>query len=79
MPTVLTLGPYRIEFFGSDQDEPPHVHVKRDRCEAKFWLKPIRCARNKGYAAHELNVLCKIVEAHQAILLEKWNAHFRRP
>ena len=36
MPIVLRIGPYRFGFFASDIDEPPHVHVKRERFEAKF-------------------------------------------
>lgn len=78
MPTVLTIGPYGFQFFGSDKDEPPHVHVKRDRCEAKYWLDPVRCERNKGYAAHELNVIRKLVEANREFLLGAWNGHFNR-
>jgi len=36
MPTVLRLGPYRFFFYAGDADEPPHVHVERDRNTAKF-------------------------------------------
>ncbi len=39
MPTVLTEGPYRF-FYAGDREEPPHVHVERDRQTAKFWLQP---------------------------------------
>src|SRR5205823_5680400 len=44
MPTVLREGPYRIHFYMADRVEPPHMHVKRDRSEAKFWLDPVRLA-----------------------------------
>jgi hypothetical protein len=36
MPTVLRSGPYRFYFYAGDQDEPPHIHIERDECEAKF-------------------------------------------
>jgi hypothetical protein len=36
MPTVLRLGPYRFFFYAGDADEPPHVHVERDKDKAKF-------------------------------------------
>ncbi len=36
MPNVLRIGPYSFVFYGSDMNEPPHVHVKRDQREAKF-------------------------------------------
>ncbi len=55
MPTVLRSGPYRLFFYAGDQDEPPHVHVERDRCEAKYWLDPVRFARSYGFAANEIN------------------------
>jgi len=43
MPTILREGPYRVHFYSQDRlEEPPHVHVERDRNEAKFWLDPVR-------------------------------------
>ena len=41
MPTVLRIGPYRFGFYASDRNEPSHVHVKRERKEAKFWIDPV--------------------------------------
>jgi hypothetical protein len=41
MPTVLRVGPYVFVFFSSDRAEPVHIHVKRDRRVAKFWLESI--------------------------------------
>jgi hypothetical protein len=34
MPTVLRSGPYRFYLYAGDRDEPPHIHVERDQCEA---------------------------------------------
>ena len=48
MPTVLREGPYRFFFYASDREEPPHVHVERDRQTAKFWLQPVRLQRSGG-------------------------------
>jgi hypothetical protein len=41
MPTALQVGPYSFIFFSSDRDEPPHIHIKRDRQLAKFWFSPV--------------------------------------
>jgi hypothetical protein len=41
MPAVLEDGPYSFLFFSSDGSEPPHVHVRRERRIAKFWLDPV--------------------------------------
>ena len=76
MPTVLRDGPYSFVFFSSDRGEPPHIHVKRDRRIAKFWLEPILCANNYGFAEHELADIERLTEKHQQTLLDAWHEHF---
>jgi hypothetical protein len=76
MPTVLQIGPYSFIFFSSDQREPAHIHVKRDRQIAKFWLDPISLAKNRGFKKHELNRVTRLVDENQQTLLEAWYVHF---
>lgn len=76
MPTVLQIGPYSFVFFSSDQREPAHIHVKRDRQIAKFWLEPITLAKNRGCREHELNRIASLVTENQQRLLEAWDDHF---
>lgn len=76
MPTVLTVGPYRFVFFSSDRGEPEHIHVKRDRQVAKFWLEPIALARNVGFADHEAQQIQRLVAEHRAFLIEAWHEYF---
>lgn len=76
MPTVLRDGPYSFVFFSSDGTEPPHIHVKRDRSVAKFWLLPIALAKNRGFAEHELNRIERLVVQHLQTLLEAWHEYF---
>jgi hypothetical protein len=77
VPTFLTEGPYRFFCYSNEGNEPPHVHVERDRHTAKFWLEEqVRFARNKGFAAHELTRIQSLVEEHQAECLRKWDEHF---
>ena len=38
MPAIKIPGPYKIKFYSNEADEPPHVHVKRERMIAKFWM-----------------------------------------
>jgi hypothetical protein len=76
MPTILRIGPYRFLFFSADQLEPPHVHVKRDACEAKFWLAPVRRQSVVGFGRTELNRIERLVRAHEEDLREAWNEHF---
>ena len=35
-PTALSVGPDRFFFWSYDCSEPRHVHVRRDRLQAKF-------------------------------------------
>lgn len=76
MPTVLRSGPYRFFFYAGDRDEPAHVHVERDDCEAKLWLDPVRLQRSAGFAAGELRRVEKLVSENQQLLLENWNEFF---
>ncbi len=78
MPTVLREGPYSFSFFSSDRDEPPHVHVRRDRSFAKFWLEEIALAYNHGFRDHELNHIAKRVAVHREAFLEAWHEYFNR-
>ena len=79
MPTVLRVGPFRFFFYAGDGGEPPHVHVVRDRAQAKFWLEPVvRLEWQRGFGRHELNVVRRLVEEHRSFLLEKWREYFRR-
>ncbi len=76
MPTVFQTGPYSFIFFSSDQSEPIHIHVKRDRQIAKFWLNPVSLAKNRGFKKHELNRLAGLVEKNQQKLVEAWYEYF---
>lgn len=77
MPIVLRIGPYQFGFFASDRQEPPHIHVRRGRSKAKFWLLPdVRLARSERMPRHELNAVSRSVNEHRALLLEKWHEFF---
>ncbi|MEA5449288.1 DUF4160 domain-containing protein [Leptolyngbya sp. CCNP1308] len=76
MPTVLQVGPYSFIFFSSDRGEPAHIHVKRDRQIAKFWLSPVTLEKNRGFKDYELNKIAEIVEENQDSLLEAWHDYF---
>ena len=76
MPCVLKVGPYRFIFFSSDREEPIHIHVKRDRQVAKFWLNPVSLARNHGFRQHELDRIARIVVEYEALFIEACNDYF---
>jgi len=49
MPTVLRWRGYRFYFFSNEGNEPPHVHIDKDENTVKYWLEPVRIARNIGF------------------------------
>ena len=75
-PTVLQSGPFRFFFFSSDRAEPPHVHVKRDRKLAKFWLAPPKLAYNYGFSESELKRITDIIRKHEGDLSKAWHDYF---
>ena len=75
MPTVLRTGPYRFYFYSHEPDEPAHVHVDRDDCTAKVWVRPVTLAWARGFADHELRRVLRLVEDHAQEILEAWNEH----
>jgi hypothetical protein len=76
VPSIGEIGPYKLFFYSSDGNEPPHVHVRRDRATAKFWLNPIRLVQSRRFGDHELRELQRALEEYQPRILEAWNDHF---
>ncbi len=76
MPTILRQGPYSIAFFAGDRPEPKHVHVRRDRNEAKIWLEPVEVANDGGFGSTEINRITQIIETHADMLKDAWDDYF---
>ena len=76
MPTIGEVGPYKLFFYSSDGNEPPHVHVRRERATAKFWLNPVRLAGSSRFNDHELREIERVVEEQQTRILEEWDGYF---
>ncbi len=76
MPAIGDIGPYKLYFYSAEGSEPPHVHVRRGRATAKYWLTPVRLATSRHIPDHELRSLRKIVEDNEERIMEAWNEHF---
>ena len=58
MPVVLRLDGFKFMFYSNEGTprKPVHIHVRRARDEAKFWLLPnVALAYNDGFDARTLN------------------------
>jgi hypothetical protein len=53
--------------------EPPHIHVETPEGECKFWLDPIRLARNKGVPPQAIRQIERLVFKHQQVLQDEYN------
>ena len=78
MPTILRVRGYRFFFSSADRNEPPHVHVKREKMVAKFWLEPVVLERAGGFNRVDLNIIAKLVQAHREEFVESWYEFFGR-
>ena len=76
MPVIIKEGPYLIQFFSADENEPPHVHVRRDNNIAKFWLNPVRLQNMGGFRGVEIRRIRRIIEDNEDTLLDAWNDYF---
>jgi hypothetical protein len=79
MPLVFNFEGFRFFFFSNEGDpkEPAHIHVRKDRSLAKFWIFPeVRLADSYGFSARELNKISRIVDNRKTEIEEAWNEHF---
>lgn len=77
MPTLMRWKGYRFHFWSGDRAEPPHVHVKKGKAEAKVWLQPVELAKSIDFAEHELAELVRKVRENELHFLRAWHDHFQ--
>jgi hypothetical protein len=73
MPVVLRVHGYKFFFYEADvAHEPPHVHVGKDGNEAKFWIDPVRVAREGRFRKSDLHDIERIIKDNLEFLLSAW-------
>ena len=72
MPTVLRIGSYHFHFYSDEGKEPPHIHVATTDGECKFWLEPVRLARNKGVSPITLRNIEKLVFENLTLFKDRY-------
>jgi len=67
---------YRIVIYFNDH-LPPHVHVKKDRAEARVQILPdIALIDQRGFNNRDVKTVLTLVEHHRDLLVETWrNIH----
>jgi len=78
MPVVLRTHGYKFWFYEADMVEPPHVHVGKSGNEAKFWLNPVRVAREGRFQQVDLREIERIIDDNLKFLLNAWEQEKRR-
>lgn len=68
MPTVLRIGQFRFHFYSDERNEPPHIHVATADGECKFWLDPIKLARNRNIKPQATREIERLVYKNQELL-----------
>jgi hypothetical protein len=65
VPVILRVHGYKFFFYEADvANEPPHVHVGKDGNEAKFWLNPIKVAREGRFRKSDLHDIEGIIHGN---------------
>ncbi|MCL4835459.1 MAG: DUF4160 domain-containing protein [Caldilineaceae bacterium] len=78
MPVILRKKGFAFFFVMFDLSEPVHVHVRNGRNEAKFWVEPLRLAWNRGYRAHELNEIERLITENRELILTAWQEEAKK-
>jgi len=79
MPKVFDWNGYRFHFFANEGDplEPAHIHVRKGRDNAKFWLRPeVTVAYSRGFPSRVLSQLTHVIEERREEIEGAWNEFF---
>ena len=77
MPTILVFMGFRFFFYSNENNEPPHVHIRKGDAEAKFWLNPVSEVHNYGFKSSEIKQIRETVEEQADYFMSKWQQFFQ--
>lgn len=75
MPTILKIKGYRFFFYVNDHT-PPHIHVEKGECTAKFYLEPVELGKSRKFSAVEINSIRILIIENINLFKSKWNEYF---
>jgi hypothetical protein len=50
VPTILLILGWRLFFYSNENEEPIHIHCRKNDMECKYWLKSEIFALEEAYA-----------------------------
>ena len=77
MPTLFIIFGFRFMFYSNDHT-PIHIHVIKDRCEAKYNVEPVELVFSHGFKRHDLSLIESIVLENKEIIIERWRSYFNK-
>lgn len=78
MPTVFIIFGFTFKFY-SDDHEPIHIHVVKDRHEAKYNIEPeVNLVYNHGFKRHELSIIEGIIGENVDVIKGRWAEYFNK-
>lgn len=75
MPTVLRVGPFRFHFYSDEHNELSHIHVATADGECKFWIDPVKLAKNRSIKPHEVRQIERLVYQNQELLKKAYDEY----
>ena len=73
MPEVFRREGYVVYFYSNEGHEPMHVHVRKGRGRAKFWVDPLMLDYARHFKVRELGRAEELVAQHMALIVNKWH------
>ena len=83
MPSLFSIGGYKVYFWANENMEPIHVHIAKGKPYAsatKVWLTKsggcILASNGSGISQKELNELMEIISAQFFLICAEWKRFF---
>ena len=57
----------------TDDHEPAHAHVYRERKRVRVYFDPVEFEGNRGFTAGELRQIRNLIDQHIDLLREQWD------
>ena len=72
MPTIYRFEGFRFFFYSNEGNEPPHIHISKNDCEMKVWLRTLVVDYSFGFKPSEERIILKIIRNNQKRFISEW-------